>query len=425
MTVRRPRTLAVGGSLGLLLAGTGALHWRSPARAGSVASVEVRHGTFERAIEAEGLLAATQATPIVVPLASGRPQTLAWLAADGARVHAGDVVARFDPTDMQRELADGRSDALAARRTLERAEAEGHAKRESLALDRDVAVQERDGVAELAPRDASIFSRHEILRSERDLALAEARRDAAERKLDASHGLATARQGLARVAGDKARSAIARAERGLRALEVRAPHDGLLLLTRNWRNETTHVGDIVWPGEKLAEIPDLGALQARVYVLEADAGGLEPGRRAQVRVEGSGAAPLAARVERVDALAKPRERGSPVRYFETVLALDGAARGFKPGQRARATLVLERLENVIAVPRAAVFERDGRRVVYVLDGARPRAVPVEVGRNSPSHVVIEGGLTPGQHVLLRDPVRDTSTPGARRSEDPRGRGEAR
>jgi multidrug resistance efflux pump len=418
---------AAGGVALAALGGAGALRSRGEAGAFAGAVIEARPGPFVRAVEAEGVLAAIQATPVVAPPSGGRSQTVVWLAEDGGRVRAGDVVVRFDPTGARRELEDGRSDAAAARHKLERARVEGEAKTRGLALDRDVAAQESAGADELAARDPTIFSRHEILASELDRGLAETRKIVAERKLAASASLVGAQQGLAQVESGKAANAISRAEQGLRALEVRAPHDGLLLLTRDWRNETVRVGETVWPGEKLAEIPDLRALQARVYVLEADAGGLEAGRPAQVRVEGAGGAPLAARVARVDALAKPRERGSPVRYFETVLALEGQGRGLKPGQRVRATLVLEQLEAVIAVPRVAVFERDGRRVVFVLDGARPRAVEVTVGRNTPSHVVIERGLAAGQRVLLRDPARALDALGAPRREGdgPAGREGAR
>ena len=54
-----------------------------------------------------------------------------------------------------------------------------------------------------------------------------------------------------------------------------------------------------------------------------------------------------------------------MRYFEATLSLartDPAI--MKPGQRVRALLRLEEADGVLAVPRGAVFDRDGRRVVY-------------------------------------------------------------
>ena len=40
----------------------------------------------------------------------------------------------------------------------------------------------------------------------------------------------------------------------------------------------------------------------------------------------------------------------------------------KPGQRARATMNLDERQ-ALAVPRQAVFEKDGHKVVYVASGA--------------------------------------------------------
>ena len=50
----------------------------------------------------------------------------------------------------------------------------------------------------------------------------------------------------------------------------------------------------------------------------------------------------------------------------------------------------------------AVFERDGRRVVYVA-GRRPEPREVVLGPSNADFVVIEKGLARGERVLLRDP----------------------
>ena len=106
------------------------------------------------------------------------------------------------------------------------------------------------------------------------------------------------------------------AARSLRSLRITAPHDGILVHERNWRGETPFVGDTVWPGQKIAEIPELSDLEAKVFVLEADGAGLEPGLGATVTIEGRPGEAHPAKVSRVEPLAKPRGWGSPVRYFE-------------------------------------------------------------------------------------------------------------
>ncbi|PYQ17231.1 MAG: hypothetical protein DMF79_17760 [Acidobacteria bacterium] len=159
-------------------------------------------------------------------------------------------------------------------------------------------------------------------------------------------------------------------------------------------------------------MPDLAKLEARVFVLEADAAGLKPGLTARLSIEGRPGTEFAGTVSRVDALAKPREQQSPVKYFETVLALEKTDPTFmKPGQRVRASIRLEEVAGVIAIPRGALFEKDGKRVVYRREGGGFVPVEVTVGRNSVSRVVVEKGLRDGDRVALRDPSQKATVAG--------------
>jgi multidrug efflux pump subunit AcrA (membrane-fusion protein) len=63
---------------------------------------------------------------------------------------------------------------------------------------------------------------------------------------------------------------------------------------------------------------------------------------------------------------------------------------------------VEARAKALFVPLEAVFERQGRSVVY-LAGRRPRPREVVLGPSSADFVVIEKGLLRGERVLLRDP----------------------
>ncbi len=205
---------------------------------------------------------------------------------------------------------------------------------------------------------------------------------------------------------------IQQARQGLQALAVSAPHDGVLILKRNWRGETTRVGDSVWNGQPLAEIPDLSTMEAEVYVLEADAGGLKPGRPATLAVESAPGVTYPARIARVDALAKPRVQGSPVQYFAVTLALEKTdVRVMKPGQRVQANLLLEERKGALLAPRQAVFDREGRSLVFRRKpGGGFDPVEVKLGPSTMGRVVVESGIKKGDVLALRDPTRPAGTP---------------
>jgi HlyD family secretion protein len=392
---------AVAAAGGLALAGSCLRRSFQPP---TVATFELTPGRFVREVRGEGSLKAVRATPIVVPPASGRPQRVSYVARDGAPVKSGEVVVRFDAFDAERESADGGADLRAAKGKIAKTKVQGQTTLRGHELDRALAADDLDRARSFAPLDEAVFSRHEIIESSLDRQLYEKKVAAADGKLTASAQLSRADVALADIEAGRAELKIREADRSLKALQIEAPHDGLLVLDRGWTGEPPHVGDTLWPGQKVAEIPDLAQLEARVHVLEADAAGLKPGLSAVVYIEGRPGPGYPAKVKRVEPVAKPRSPQSPVKYFETVLALERTEAGFmRPGQRVQAVVRLEERDGVLAIPRAALFEKDGRRLVYRGEGSRFTPVEVTLGASSAARVVVEQGLKAGDHIALRDP----------------------
>ena len=87
--------------------------------ADSIPTYRVERTSFVRRVHAEGNLRAVKSTPIAAPPGSARgPMKLAWLAPDGVKVKAGEVVVRFDPTDPEKQLRDGQADLQSAKAKL-------------------------------------------------------------------------------------------------------------------------------------------------------------------------------------------------------------------------------------------------------------------------------------------------------------------
>jgi RND family efflux transporter MFP subunit len=339
-----------------------------------------------------------------------------WIADDGTRVKAGEPLVRFDPSEIEKELEDAADELARAHLKAEKERAHGSAEVRKLERDLALAREELAAARNFQKKDETVFSRVEITESEIDEELARNREDHAREARRGQETLSGTELDLLGIDMRQAEAKIRRARGALAALTVTAPHDGVLVLKRNWRGEATRVGDTVWNSQPLAEIPDLAQMQAEVYVLEADAGGLAPGKPATVTLESRPGVEHAARIGRVDALAKPRFRGSPVQYFGITLTLDRTDPGvMKPGQRVRALLRLDERPRALTVPRQAVFERDGKTVVYRWRGGgfEPRFEPiqVELGPSGAGRVVVESGLRPGDAVALADPTKPVEPAG--------------
>lgn len=398
------RLLALAAAAFVLLAGGSAAFLAGGSRAAAVPTTVVRSERFSLAIEAEGFLVPVRRVPVTVPAGVQPPARLAWAAADGSEVEAGQVVLRLDPTDLER----GRDEAGAelAKTELETRAWEVERGSSLAGLDRDAeqARLEAEMARRFPAKDPELFSRREILESELDTALAERRvahADAARASGDERSRLDGDLLALKRREHELR---LARAESGLAAIEIRAPFDGLFVLERNFRGEVPKVGDSIWPRQKIAEIPDLREMAAEVFALEADAGALAPGQRARVTVEAHPERPFPARVARVGTLAQRRLRSSPVQYFAVDLAFEATDPALmRPGQRVRAMLELAAVEGALVVPSQALFEREGATVAFRRGERGFEPVAVEVGPAGGGRAVVRRGLAEGDVVALADP----------------------
>lgn len=400
MTGRRARSRApwLVAALGLVACGP------APEALPEVPTLEVtRSEAFVRRVTAEGYLRAVEATPLTTPPDAQQPMKISWLAVDGIQVRAGDVVVRFDATEMQRELANSRDDVTAAQRQIERERELGGATGRRRDRTAALAGVELEMARDLQVDDERILSRNEIIETRIDAGLAQAKSDHARQVKEVEGAVSRSQRQVHDIARRQAQNGVQRAEQGLARLEIAAPQDGLLVLERDWRGNALRVGDTLWPGQKVAEIPRVSAMEAELYVLEADAGDLVVGLPAELVIEAYPEHVHAATLTKIDTLAKPRHQEVPVQYFAVTLSLPATDPAtMKVGQRVRATLVLEQ-GDAIVVPRQAVFERDGRMFVHRQDGARFEEVEVKLGSSSAGRVVITEGLSEGDRIALRDP----------------------
>lgn len=411
---------------GVLVVSSAMLLWAGATVVGPISHApttpvsEVTRGRFMHRVDAQGVLAAEMATEIGVPRSRRGPMYIGWLAEDGSDVKEGDLLVQFDSTDLENELLETQ-DELA--QTLRRRDQRLRQEETALVnLERDANMAERqlEYSRTFQSKDPEIFSRQEIIESEIDSTLATRRRDNATRTRGIREDLGAVELALLDLQRDRANLDIEEAEADLASLEIRAPHDGIFVLT-NERGDLPVVGMMVYSRMTIAEIPQLRRMKADVYVLEADAGGLREGMPAKVVVEAHPEVTYNARIRRLSALARRKSRYSPVQYFEVELELERTdPERMKPGQRVRATLLIEDLDDVLTIPRDAVFDgENGAKIAYRRSGGGFEPVEITLGPAALGRVVVETGLEESDVVALQDPTR-RAQPGEEESNEPTG-----
>lgn len=161
-------------------------------------------------------------------------------------------------------------------------------------------------------------------------------------------------------------------------------------------------GEAVSRHEPLMSIADLSQLVVRVGVSELDVPNLAVGDAVLVRIDAvDRQQPLPGLIRRIFPAA---EQDSRLITVEIELP-DASQRGVRPGFLARAGLLVDQRDDVLAVPAGSVAESDGEHFVMVVNGEERlerRVIEPGILRGQWREVV--SGLEPGERVVSANPL---------------------
>ena len=172
---------------------------------------------------------------------------------------------------------------------------------------------------------------------------------------------------------------------------IRAPVSGFIT------NRYAEVGQWIERGGKVVDIVDLATVLVRVPVHERDIRLVHVGDQAVVTLDALPNRTFTGRVKYITPQADLASRTFPVK-IEVLNTPDTA---IKAGMFARGTLRIGATQPTVFVPKDAVVRRASGQVVFVVEDAKARLVPIKTGRTQEGLIeVVEGQLRPGDSVVI-------------------------
>jgi len=173
--------------------------------------------------------------------------------------------------------------------------------------------------------------------------------------------------------------------------------DGMILRLARDESETPLAdGQLVTAGQVIAEIAPTNSLIADVDLIGADLSRVREGLSARVRHHAWDDRTFAGTVLRLAPSLDP-----VTRTLRAEVAVSNAERLLRPGMFVEVTMIADRREDVPVVPREAVTERGGAKVVFVLNGQRVARREVTLGLGDDEVVEVRNGVEPGERVVVR------------------------
>jgi HlyD family secretion protein len=380
----------------LLAAGVAVVRGMSSASARLVPTAKVQHGRVQVTVYTVGELRGTRSVQMAVPPMGGQLQ-IVKLAQTGDAVKSGDIVMEFDSSDQEFNLEQARFDLQLAEQDIVKADAQ-------------TAVQVADDEVAL------LHARYDVRRAELDvqsnelvsaikaqqnvLVLEEAKQRLSQLEADVKTHRETSRassDGL-REKRNKAQLSVQVAERNIDSLRVRAPFDGFVTVRTNFMAfggigfpgvmPDYRVGDAAFAGQSIADLIDSSHIEVTAKLPEQDRANVAVGQSVEVLVDAAPDSTLQGKVRTVSGVASRGIWDAGTRQFD--IAFDVLSRPtVRPGVSAAIAISGQAYDNVLYIPRTAVFDVSGKPTVYVRSGGGFDAHEIRVKAWTDSVAVVE------------------------------------
>ena len=321
------------------------------------------------------------------------------LAPEGARVKEGDLLVRFDPTQTMKKLREEMTN-------LQKTQEEYQKKTAALELsvkDQELTLEEARVEAERAENKLLEAREFESILKVREAKyhadLARKRVKMLRRKLASSRQSADLQLQILKGSEKLYRHRIADHHRALEVLAVEAPIPGVVVYGTNRQNQKIRVGNEVYKAQTVLNLPDLSTLMVKGRVAEIDAGKIRLGQPVTVSLDAIPERTFSGRIVETSSLFIRATFDRLIKVLEIKVKLDEIdQRRMRPSMAARLQVMVDRFDDVLAVPLPTLHSENGKTFVWVNEEAKPVKREVQVARDNGVVAAIAAGLREGEEI---------------------------
>ncbi len=171
--------------------------------------------------------------------------------------------------------------------------------------------------------------------------------------------------------------------------QIRAPINGVI------SERYLKLGSTINTGDPVFRVTGFDPLVAYLHVPEREFRRIAAGQPVHIDIDALPGPPLVATVTRIGPVVDPNTG-----TFKITIELHGSGQRIKPGMFGRMSIVLDKHEDVLQVPRSAIIEAAGTTSVFVVEDEVAVRKQVETDFSSEGMIEISAGLSDGERVII-------------------------
>jgi len=199
---------------------------------------------------------------------------------------------------------------------------------------------------------------------------------------------------------------LTRLEEQFKKCKIYAPNDGVVQYPTDeasrFGGNRIAAGEKVYEGQTLLVLPNTTQMKVTTRVHEADRHKVHEGLTCLISVPAVPGRTFTGTITKIGRFADSTNRwlNPELKEHPTEILLDATDAPLSPGDTAEVKILVDNVENALAVPVQCVYSRGRESFVFAQRGGSCEPLKVTLGRSNTSMVEVTAGLSPGDRVRM-------------------------
>jgi multidrug resistance efflux pump len=376
-----------------------------PANKAGAEAVEVKHGAIKKVLLLDGELRAVRSRTIYGG-SSWEDIKIVYMPPEGTVVKAGDLALELDSTTTLNKIKDTDEKIVAAENEIVKVRSQQESALRDLEIELSKLWLAYEQAKLKAKLPSEVLSRREYQEAQLALEKAKAEYENHLNKIEQKKKEQSAELQVKIIEKEKLEVQLDRAKSDLDRMKIKAPTDGMVLYNDHWNERRKlQIGDLVWPGWPVVQLPDLTEMEVLAQVNEVDGPRLSTGARADIKLDSYPDKAITGEIKDISQTAIKASRMAKAKIFRVTVSLDQTLMDImKPGMSALVSVTISESRPNLLVPRSVVkFDGDSAKVTRIesADARREVAVTILAADELNYLVADNGALKEGDRIVAK------------------------
>lgn len=268
--------------------------------------------------------------------------TIAFMAPDGEIAQANTPILGFDTQELMTRMRDKNASLNEKQKELEKQQIVAKETLAELRLQEEEAVADLDKARLKADIPETLLARKEYQENQLLLEHAKLNHQLRQNEYQKEQEIQSTEIEILEQEIAVLQTEVQQLQQSIGAMNIMAPSEGVVIHTRDRRNNKLSVGDNVWMGRRVLEFPDLSQLELHLEIPERESTKVVIGQQVQFTLDAAPDRIFKGEVRELASVIHTKSINQPAKVFDAVVSLSNPdTELMRPGMSVNAEILLK------------------------------------------------------------------------------------